>query len=185
MQERKKKTKDKLYSQTEIAEMLGVSGSTISRVIDDLKLTPAKVDGKRRLYTAEQVDQIKEARQQATTGAGRDTTKDQIEKLRQDYTEQLKAKDKQIDQLNEQLRMAQINLSQSQQLQLQQAEQIKRLEVPQEATGAVVSASNRQDTEESVQDTKTAHGASEDDQGEAENPSFFQRLFGKKKKIKF
>lgn len=44
--------------------------------------------------------------------------------------------------------MAQINLSQSQQLQLQQAKQIKRLEAPQEATGAVVSTSNRQDTEE-------------------------------------
>ena len=128
MQERKKNVKDELYSQTEIAELLGVSGSTISRAIDDLDLTPAKIDGKRRLYTTEQVDKIKKARQQATTNTGKDTGKDQIEKLRQDYIEQLKAKDRQIDQLNEQLRMAQINLSQSQQLQLQQAEQIKRLE---------------------------------------------------------
>ncbi|MEE6636135.1 HTH domain-containing protein [Limosilactobacillus pontis] len=130
MHERKKNTKDELYSQTEIAKLLGVSGSTISRAIDDLDLTPAKIDGKRRLYTAGQVDKIKKARQQATTSTGKDSTKDQIEKLRQDYIEQLKAKDKQIDQLNEQLKMAQINLSQSQQLQLQQAEQIKRLELP-------------------------------------------------------
>ena len=185
MQERKKNAKDKLYSQTEIAELLGVSGSTISREIDDLNLTPAKIDGKRRLYTAGQVDKIKKSRQQATTNTGKDTTKDQIEKLRQDYLEQLRAKDKQIDQLNEQLKMAQINLSQSQQLQLRQADQIKRLEEPQEATGDVVSPSSSQDTEESAQDTKTAHKTNEDDQGEAEPPSFFQRLFGKKKKIKF
>lgn len=185
MQERKKNAKDELYSQTEIAELLGVSGSTISRAIDDLDLTPAKIDGKRRLYTAGQVNEIKKARQQATTGAGRDTTKDQIEKLRQDYLEQLRAKDKQIDQLNEQLKMAQINLSQSQQLQLKQAEQIKRLEAPQDATGDVVSPSSGQGTEESGKDTRTSHRTNEDDQGEAENPSFFQRLFGKKKKIKF
>lgn len=178
MRERKKKAKDKLYSQTEIAEMLGVSGSTISRAIDDLKLIPARIDGKRRLYTAEQVDKIKEARQQATTGAGRDTTKDQIEKLRQDYLEQLRAKDKQIDQLNEQLRMAQINLSQSQQLQLKQAEQIKRLEAPQEATGTVVSASNDQDTEESDKDTRTAHKVNQDDQGKREKRSLWARIFG-------
>lgn len=165
MQERKKNVKDKLYSQTEIAELLGVSGSTISREIDDLNLTPAKIDGKRRLYTAGQVDKIKKSRQQATTNTGKDTTKDQIEKLRQDYLEQLRAKDKQIDQLNEQLKMAQINLSQSQQLQLRQAEQIKRLETPQDATGAVASASNSQGTEESGKDTKTAHRTNESVQG--------------------
>ena len=162
MQERKKNMKDELYSQTEIAELLGVSGSTISRAIDDLDLTPAKVDGKRRLYTAGQVDKIKKARQQATTSTGKDSTKDQLEKLRQDYLEQLKAKDKQIDQLNEQLRMAQINLSQSQQLQLKQAEQIKRLELPQEATGAVVSASNREDKEKSKSEPKDVKNAPSD-----------------------
>lgn len=165
MQERKKNAKDELYSQTEIAELLGVSGSTISRAIDELNLTPAKIDGKRRLYTAGQVDKIKKARQQAATSTGKDSTKDQLEKLRQDYLEQLKAKDKQIDQLNEQLKMAQINLSQSQQLQLKQAEHIKRLEAPQESTGDVVNASNRQDAEESVQDTKTAHKTNDADQG--------------------
>lgn len=42
--------------------------------------------------------------------------------------------------------MAQINLSQSQQLQLRQADQIKRLEEPQEATGDVVSPFGSQDT---------------------------------------
>lgn len=41
--------------------------------------------------------------------------------------------------------MAQINLSQSQQLQLRQADQIKRLEEPQEATGDVVSPFGSQD----------------------------------------
>lgn len=185
MQERKKNVKDKLYSQTEIAELLGVSGSTISRAIDDLNLTPAKIDGKRRLYTAGQVDKIKKSRQQATTNTGKDTTKDQIEKLRQDYLEQLRAKDKQIDQLNEQLKMAQINLSQSQQLQLRQADQIKRLEGPQEATGAVVSASNGKNIEESDKNKKTAHGAGESTQGKDPKRSLWAKIFGKKKKIKF
>ncbi|MEE6660285.1 HTH domain-containing protein [Limosilactobacillus pontis] len=162
MRERKKKAKDELLSQAKIAERLEVSQATISRAIESLGLTPAKVDGKRRLYTAEQVDKIKEARKQGTTSSGKDTTKDQLEKLRQDYLDQLKAKDKQIDQLNEQLKMAQINLSQSQQLQLRQADQIKRLEAPQEATGDVVSPSNSQDTEESDEDTKTAHRTNEE-----------------------
>lgn len=155
MQERRKNMKDELYSQTEIAELLGVSGSTISRAIDDLDLTPAKVDGKRRLYTAGQVDKIKKARQQATTSTGKDSTKDQLEKLRQDYLEQLKAKDKQIDQLNEQLKMAQINLNQSQQLQLEQANQIKRLEAPQEATGGPESHSKHEDEEKARVSQKT------------------------------
>lgn len=182
MQASKKDTKDGLYSQSAIAKTLGLSEATISRAIDELKLTPARIDGKSKLYTADQVEQIKEARKQGTTNKG---NKAEIEKLRQDYIEQLRAKDKQIDQLNEQLRMAQINLSQSQQLQLKQAEHIKRLEAPQEATGAVVSASNGQGTDESTQDTKTAHKTNEDDQGEAKSPTIFQRLFGKKKKIKF
>ena len=81
--------------------------------------------------------------------------------------------------------MAQINLNQSQQLQLQQAEQIKRLEAPQEATGAVVSASNGKDTEESTQDTKTAYKTNESDQGKDQKRSIWVSLFGKKKKIKF
>lgn len=168
MHERKKNVKDELYSQTEIAELLGVSGSTISRAIDDLNLTPAKVAGKRRLYTAGQVDKIKKARQQATTSTGKDSTKDQLEKLRQDYLEQLKAKDKQIDQLNEQLKMAQINLNQSQQLQLRQAEQIKRLEAPQQATGAAESTSQSGNTEKSrdgSKDVKKAPGDPENGKG--------------------
>lgn len=159
MQERKKNVKDELYSQTEIAELLGVSGSTISRAIDDLDLTPAKVVGKRRLYTADQVDKIKKARQQATTSTGKDSTKDQLEKLRQDYLEQLKAKDKQIDQLNEQLKMAQINLNQSQQLQLEQANQIKRLEAPQQATEAAESHSEQDNEEKSKSEPKSVKKA--------------------------
>ena len=42
--------------------------------------------------------------------------------------------------------MAQINLSQSQQLQLRQADQIKRLEEPQEDTGDIVIPFSSQDT---------------------------------------
>lgn len=183
MQERKKNVKDELYSQTEIAELLGVSGSTISRAIDDLNLTPAKVDGKRRLYTAGQVDKIKKARQQATTSTGKDSTKDQLEKLRQDYLEQLKAKDKQIDQLNEQLKMAQINLNQSQQLQLRQAEQIKRLQAPQQVTGAAESTSTDSNGESMGSKIKSAKITTSDkpasDESKAKKDSWWRRLFSK------
>ena len=57
--------------------------------------------------------------------------------------------------------MAQINLSQSQQLQLRQADQIKRLEEPQEATGDVVSPFSSQDTG-SDEDARTSHNTNED-----------------------
>ena len=50
---------------------------------------------------------------------------------------QLEVKDKQIEQLNEQLKMAQINLNQSQQLALEQSKKIKELEAPKETAESV------------------------------------------------
>lgn len=183
MQASKKDEKDGLYSQAAIAKTLGLSEATISRAIDDLKLNPAKIDGKSKLYTSDQVEQIKEARKQGTTNKG---NKAEIEKLRQDYIEQLRAKDKQIDQLNEQLRMAQINLNQAQQLQLEQAQEIKRLqlpEAPQDATGAAESTSNQSDKEKMVNRVRTAKVNTSDepisDERKAEKASWWRRLFGR------
>ena len=59
------------------------------------------------------------------------------------------------------------------------------MEAPQEATGAVVSASNGKDTEESTRDTKTDHKTNESDQGKDQKRSIWAKLFGKNKKIKF
>lgn len=183
MQVSKKDTKDGLYSQAAIAKTLGLSEATISRAIDDLKLNPAKIDGKSKLYTSDQVEQIKEARKQGTTNKG---NKAEIEKLRQDYIEQLRAKDKQIDQLNEQLRMAQVNLNQSQQLQLEQAREIKRLqlpEAPQDATGAAESTSNQSDKEKMANRVKSAKVTTSDkpasEESKAVKSSWWSRLFGR------
>lgn len=183
MQASKKDTKDGLYSQAAIAKTLGVSEATISRAIDDLKLNPAKIDGKSKLYTADQVEQIKEARKQGTTNKG---NKAEIEKLRQDYIEQLRAKDKQIDQLNEQLRMAQINLNQAQQLQLEQAQEIKRLqlpEAPQNATGAAESTSSDSNGESMASKVRSAKITASDqpvsDESKAAKSKWWRRLFSK------
>lgn len=87
MQASKKDTKDGLYSQSAIAKTLGLSEATISRAIDDLKLNPAKIDGKSKLYTSAQVEQIKEARKQGTTAKNK--AQGEIDRL----MEQLRAKD--------------------------------------------------------------------------------------------
>lgn len=180
MQASKKDTKDGLYSQSAIAKSLGVSEATISRAIDELKLTPAKVDGKSKLYTAEQVEQIKEARKQGT--AAKNKAQGEVDRL----MEQLRAKDEQIDQLNEQLRMAQINLNQAQQLQLEQAQEIKRLqlpEAPQDATGAAESHSTDSNGESMGSKIKSAKITTSDkpasDESKAKKDSWWRRLFSK------
>lgn len=172
---------------TELSRVTGVSGASITALVKKWKLKPTKTgEYNRKYYSAKDcqriIDYYSSKAKTGTKKATKTATKDEII---QTLREQIEDQRHQIDQLNEQLKMAQINLSQSQQLQLRQAEQIKRLEGPQEATGDVVSASDGKGAEESDKDKKTAHKTNEDDQGEAESPSLFQRLFGKKKKIKF
>lgn len=180
MQASKKDTKDGLYSQSAIAKTLGLSEATISRAIDDLKLNPAKIDGKSKLYTSAQVEQIKEARKQGTTAKNK--AQGEIDRL----MEQLRAKDEQISQLNDQLRMAQINLNQAQQLQLEQAQEIKRLqlpEAPQDATGAAESPSNQSNGEKMVNRVKSAKVTTSDkpmsEESKAAKSSWWSRLFGR------
>lgn len=180
MQASKKDTKDGLYSQSAIAKTLGLSEATISRAIDDLKLTPAKVDGKSKLYTAEQVEQIKEARKQGT--AAKHKVQGEIDRL----MEQLRAKDEQISQLNDQLRMAQINLNQAQQLQLEQAQEIKRLqlpEAPQDATGDAERTSSDSNGESMASKVRSAKITASDqpvsDESKAAKSKWWRRLFSK------
>lgn len=180
MQASKKDTKDGLYSQSAIAKTLGLSEATISRAIDDLKLTPAKVDGKSKLYTAEQVEQIKEARKQGT--AAKNKAQGEIDRL----MEQLRAKDEQISQLNDQLRMAQINLNQAQQLQLEQAQEIKRLqlpEAPQDTTGDAEIHSEQPGHESMASKVKSAKVTTSDDpvsdEAKAAKRTWWRRLFGR------
>lgn len=169
-----------LYTMLEMAKIAGTSKSTVYRTIKEKHIKPTKHKGQSNLYD-EAVLKLVISKIEEDSVSHDPVQRISIEAMQK----QLETKDKQIDQLNEQLRMAQINLSQSQQLQLKQAEQIKRLEAPQEPTGAIVSASNGKDTEESTQDGKTSHRTDEDDQGKDPKRSLWARIFGKKKKIKF
>lgn len=161
------KTKTIPMTITELSRVTGVSGASITALVKKWKLKPTKTgEYNRKYYSAKDcqriIDYYSSKAKTGTKTATKTATKDEII---QTLREQIEDQRHQIDQLNEQLKMAQINLSQSQQLQLRQAEQIKRLETPQDATGAVVSASNSQGTEESGKDTKTAHRTNESVQG--------------------
>ena len=179
-------TKTKPMTITELSRVTGVSGASITALVKKWKLKPTKTgEYNRKYYSAKDCQRIIDYYSyKAKTGTKTATKTAAKDEIIQTLREQIEDQRYQIDQLNEQLKMAQINLSQSQQLQLRQADQIKRLEGPQEATGDVVSPSSSQDTEESDEDTRMSHKTNEDDQGEAESPSLFQRLFGKRKKIK-
>lgn len=160
-------TKTKPMTITELSRVTGVSGASITALVKKWKLKPTKTgEYNRKYYSAKDcqriIDYYSSKAKTGTKTATKTATKDEII---QTLREQIEDQRHQIDQLNEQLKMAQINLSQSQQLQLRQAEQIKRLEAPQDATGAVVSASNSQGTDESGKDTKTAHRTNESVQG--------------------
>ena len=142
-------TKTKPMTITELSRVTGVSGASITALVKKWKLKSTKT-GKynRKYYSAKDCQRIIDYYSSKDKTGTKTATKDEII---QTLREQIEDQRHQIDQLNEQLKMAQINLSQSQQLQLRQAEQIKRLETPQDATGAVVSASNSQGAEEERQ----------------------------------
>ena len=127
--------KEKLYySQTEIANELKVSQATISRLLRFKDIKPVKRDGKTKKYTKEQLKHISflltDKKERTTENTLNDKLfkelKKEIESLEQDK----KDYQDQINQLQEQLKMAQINLNQSQQLQLEQSKKIKELEAP-------------------------------------------------------
>lgn len=156
-------TKTNPMTITELSRVTGVSGASITALVKKWKLKPTKTgEYNRKYYSAKDCQRIIDYYSSKAKAGTKTATKDEII---QTLREQIEDQRHQIDQLNEQLKMAQINLSQSQQLQLRQAEQIKRLETPQDATGAVVSSSNSQGTEESGKDTKTAHRTNESVQG--------------------
>lgn len=160
-------TKTKPMTITELSWVTGVSGASITALVKKWKLKPTKTgEYNRKYYSAKDcqriIDYYSSKAKAGTKTATKTATKDEII---QTLREQIEDQRHQIDQLNEQLKMAQINLSQSQQLQLRQSDQIKRLEEPQEATGDVVSPSSNQGTEESDEDTRMSHKTNEDVHG--------------------
>ena len=158
--------KEKLYySQTEIANELKVSQATISRLLRFKDIKPVKRDGKTKKYSKEQLKHISflltDKKERTTENTLNDKLfkelKKEIESLEQDK----KDYQDQINQLQEQLKMAQINLNQSQQLQLEQSKKIKELEAPKEEQDGDVKENKTQTNDETT-----------------EKKSFWSRIFG-------
>lgn len=163
--------KDKLYSQTELANKLKVSQSTITRLIKESGINPAKTEGRKKLYSEDQIKllQVSSFERKKDEPKHVDSTnlsiflQDEIKRLHEEndklverYTEQLNAKDKQIDDLNE-------RLSESHKLQLGLEQQLKMLPEahvpPQEPVEG-----------NSTRDTKKAP--------KTEKKSFWRKIFG-------
>ena len=172
MSERKKDTKEKLYSQTQLSKELKVSQSTITRLIRDSGIESIKTIGRKKLYSEDQLkilrlssfERKKDTHEVPNNNGLSVFLQEEIkrlheenEKLTERYTEQLKAKDKQIDDLNE-------RLSESHKLQLGLENQLKMLpETTQE--------SQTQESETIVEETKKAP--------KSEKKGFWSRIFNK------
>lgn len=136
--------------------MLNVSQATISRLVKANDIEPVKGDGKTKKYNRTQFKKLdvllNAKRVKVVSGSNND---DQLVKELRKEIEDLKAdkkaQRKQIDDLSEQLKMAQINLNQSQQLQLKQAEKITQLEAPKDQKE---STEDNQDIQKKPESTK-------------------------------
>ena len=141
------KKKEELFTMLDVAKIVGCSKSTVYRVVKDNHLRAKKKKGQAKLYD-ETLIQLVRAKIDDISNSKEPVQRIGIETLQK----QLEIKDKQIEQLNEQLKMAQINLNQSQQLALEQSKKIKELEAPKEDAESVKEAPKKK--------------------------SFFERIFG-------
>lgn len=126
------KEKEELFTMLEVAKIVGCSKSTVYRVVKENHLRAKKKKGQAKLYD-ETLIKLVRAKINDINDSKEAFQRISIETLQK----QLDVKDKQIEQLNEQLKMAQINLNQSQQLALEQSKKIKELEAPKETTESV------------------------------------------------
>ena len=119
--------KDQLFTMLEVAKIVGCSKSTVYRVVKDNHLRAKKKKGQAKLYDETLIKLVR------TKIDDINSSKEPFQRISiETLQKQLEVKDKQIEQLNEQLKMAQINLNQSQQLALEQSKKIKELEAPKE-----------------------------------------------------
>ena len=121
------KKKEELFTMLEVAKIVGCSKSTVYRVVKDNHLRAKKKKGQAKLYDETLIKLVR------TKIDDINSSKEPFQRISiETLQKQLEVKDKQIEQLNEQLKMAQINLNQSQQLALEQSKKIKELEAPKE-----------------------------------------------------
>ena len=121
-----------LYTMLEVAKITGCSKSTVYRVVKDNHLKRKKKKGQASLYD-ETLIKLVRSKLEEDTKSREAVQRNALDTLQK----QLQSKDEQIDQLNKQLEMAQANLHQAQQaltqslnIQSQQANRIKLLEEP-------------------------------------------------------
>ena len=126
------KKKEELFTMLEVAKIVGCSKSTVYRVVKDNHLRAKKKKGQAKLYDETLIKLVR------TKIDDINSSKEPFQRISiETLQKQLEVKDKQIEQLNEQLKMAQINLNQSQQLALEQSKKIKELEAPKETAESV------------------------------------------------
>ena len=170
------KTKTKSMTISEMASVLDVSGASITALVKNWKLKPTKTGQyNRKYYSAKDTERILNhyrVKAKTKTKSAKPVSKDEIIAALRDQVKQqqhqLDVKDDQISELNEQLKMAQVNLNQSQQLQLNQAKRLERLEAAQQATGSHESHSEQDDNEKNKdepKDVKKAPSKPENDKG--------------------
>ena len=126
------KEKEQLFTMLEVAKIVGCSKSTVYRVVKENHLRAKKKKGQAKLYDETLIKLVR------TKIDDINSSKEPFQRISiETLQKQLEVKDKQIEQLNEQLKMAQINLNQSQQLALEQSKKIKELEAPKETAESV------------------------------------------------
>ena len=126
------KEKEELFTMLDVAKNVGCSKSTVYRVVKENHLRAKKKKGQAKLYDETLIKLVR------TKIDDINSSKEPFQRISiETLQKQLDIKDKQIEQLNEQLKMAQINLNQSQQLALEQAKKIKELEAPKETAESV------------------------------------------------
>lgn len=176
---------------SEMASVLDVSGASITALANKWQLKPTKTGQyNRKYYSAKDTERILNhyrVKAKTKTKSTRPVSKDEIIAALRDQVKQqqhqLDVKDDQISELNEQLKMAQVNLNQSQQLQLNQAKQLERLQAPQDTTGDAESHSEQPGHESMASKVKSAKVTTSDDpvsdEAKAAKRTWWRRLFGR------
>lgn len=138
----KKIVKDRMYSQTELAKKMKVSQATVTRIIRENGVKPIRIEGRKKLYSSNQLEKLhlssferkKDTNETVDNNDFLIFLQKEIKRLHEEnetlterHIEQLRSKDKQIDDLNE-------RLSEAHKLQLGLERQLKMLpEVAQES----------------------------------------------------
>lgn len=91
------KQQDKLYSQNELADMLGISRGTFSKWLKKNSVSPKQIKGQRKLYSETVIEQYKKQKESSDTNAPERLTTVQL------LQRELEKKQQEIAELKQQL----------------------------------------------------------------------------------